>query len=122
MFLNALPDGKLNLRAILSLLSAPRRDVVLTGVDWAKRTGTTITTREALDEELAQIAARGWGVDDGEFEDFTNCIAAPVSNATGTIVGAISITSIRVVNDLEALQVHTQDLVETARRVSTQLS
>lgn len=109
-------------KAILSKLPPARRDDVLDGVDWTRHTATTLTTREALDRELAAIGERGWGVDDGEFEDFTNCIAAPVANATGTVIGAISITSIRVVNDLAALQQHVADLVATASRVSQQLS
>lgn len=109
-------------KAILSRLTDSRRDELLADADWAPRTATTITSRQALDAELAGIAERGWGVDDGEFEDFTNCVAAPVANATGSIIGAISITSIRVVNDLAALRRHTGDLVATARRVSAQLS
>lgn len=109
-------------KAILSQLPGGRRDEVLANVDWTRHTDTTITNRPDLDREVDAIGERGWGVDDGEFEDFTNCIAAPVANSTGTVIGAISITSIRVVSDLASLKGHVDDLVATARRVSSQLS
>lgn len=109
-------------KAILSRLDTRRRDEVLRDADWTKHTTSTITDRAELDRELAEIARRGWAVDDGEFEDFTNCVAAPVGNATGTVVGAISITAIRVVSDLAALTAHVDDLLATAARISAELS
>ncbi|QDZ15247.1 IclR family transcriptional regulator [Humibacter ginsenosidimutans] len=108
-------------KVILSRLPVQRRDEVLAGTDWSRHTPSTLTSRAALDSQLEVIAERGWGVDDGEFEDFMNCIAAPVSNSTGDILGAISISSIRVVNDLDALTAHVDELLETAARISRQL-
>lgn len=108
-------------KSILSMLPASRRDDILAGTDWTAHTPNTLTTREALDAEVDEIARTGWGVDDGEFEDFMNCIAAPVSDSTGTILGAISISSIRVVNDLDALKTLVPALLATAHRVSQQL-
>lgn len=108
-------------KAILSRLAAEHRDEVLKGADWTPHTATTITNRADLDRELDAIAERGWAVDNGEFEEFTNCVAAPVANATGTIVGAISLTSIRIVHDLAALTRHVDDLLATAARISAQL-
>ena len=108
-------------KSILSLLPASRRDELLSGTDWTAHTPTTLTSREALDTEVDAIAKRGWGVDNSEFEDFMNCIAAPVSDSTGTIVGAISISSIRIVNDLDALKEHVPELLATARSISAEL-
>lgn len=108
-------------KSILSLLPSSRRDELLADTDWTAHTPTTLTSRESLDTEVDAIATRGWGVDDGEFEDFMNCIAAPVSDSTGTIVGAISISSIRVVTDLDALRAHVPELLATARRISAEL-
>lgn len=108
-------------KSILSLLPTNRRDELLAGTDWTAHTPNTLTSRAALDAEIEQIATLGWGVDDSEFEDFMNCIAAPVSDSTGSIIGAISISSIRVVNDLDALKKLVPALLETSRRVSAQL-
>lgn len=109
-------------KVILSQLSPQLRDEVLRDADWVARTPTTHTTRKSLDAELNDIMKRGWGVDDGEFETFTNCIAVPVTDSTGTIKGAISISSLKAVNDLDDLMTHLEDLLKTADNISRQLS
>ena len=108
-------------KAILSLLADDRRDDVLQGIRWEAHTPTTITDPAVLEEQLTTIAQRGWAVDNGEFENLTNCIAAPVRNSTGLIVGAISITAVRVINDLQALQAHLPRLLNTAAAINVQL-
>lgn len=108
-------------KAILSQLPESRRDDVLAGAEWTSYTATTLRTREELDAQLEEIARDGWAVDDGEFEDFMNCIAVPVRDSSGSIIGALSISSIRVVKDLEALRGYLPLLLATAARISERL-
>ncbi|WP_309070862.1 IclR family transcriptional regulator [Arthrobacter sp.] len=108
-------------KAILSQLPSTRRDTILANAEWTGFTPQTITSRPALDEQLDLIRSRGWGVDDGEFEDFVNCIAVPVTNSSRSIVGAISLTSIKVVATLDDLMTHLNDLQSTASNISRQL-
>ncbi|GAB3206696.1 IclR family transcriptional regulator [Marinactinospora thermotolerans] len=108
-------------KAILSCLPAGRLDELLSGVELTAHTANTLSTRQALDAELATIRERGWAVDDGEFEDFTNCVAAPVRNSTGDIVAALSITSLRVIAPLTELVDLVPDLLATARAISREL-
>lgn len=108
-------------KAILSQISESRRDGLLAGTEWTPFTEHTVVSREALDEQLAAIKDRGWAVDDGEFEDFVNCIAVPISNTSATIVGAISLTAIKAVATLEDLEVYLEDICRTARAISRQL-
>ncbi|RAX43966.1 IclR family transcriptional regulator [Arthrobacter sp. AQ5-06] len=108
-------------KAILSQLSQARREAVLADVEWTPFTPQTLATREALDEQLAVIKARGWGVDDGEFEDFVNCIAVPITNSSASIVGAISLTAIKAVATLDDLMAHLEDVRRTAQTISRQL-
>jgi DNA-binding IclR family transcriptional regulator len=107
-------------KAILAELPADDRDRVLNGVVWHKFTDKTLTSRIELDAELAKIAARGWAVDDGEFEDFVNCIAVPIYGPDG-VVGALSITAIRMAADLKALKAHLPLLEGVAREISAEL-
>ena len=75
--------GRLPLHAsssgLVLLANAPGdlRERVLSG-PLPAYTDKTITSRTALDAELATISSRGWAVDDGEFEDFVNCVAVPI--------------------------------------------
>ncbi|PFG30112.1 IclR family transcriptional regulator [Paramicrobacterium agarici] len=107
-------------KAILANLDDSQRDAVLATTDWAKYTENTITTREALDVELAAIAEQGWSVDDGEFEDFVNCVAVPIVTRAG-VVGALSVTAIRMVEDLEQLKTRLPLMQQTAAQIAREL-
>jgi DNA-binding IclR family transcriptional regulator len=107
-------------KAILADLDQSGRDAVLEGTTWEKFTETTLLSRAALDRELAIIKRQGWAEDHGEFEDLVNCIAIPIRNSTG-VVGALSLTSIRVVQDLEQLKIRIPLMRQTAELISKEL-
>ena len=107
-------------KVVLAQLTPARRAELLAGVDWTRHTPHTLGPVE-LERDLERIAERGWGVDDGEHEEFVNCLAAPISDSTGTVVGALSLTSLRMVADLAALRGHLQRVLDTARTISTAL-
>ncbi|MFF3026291.1 IclR family transcriptional regulator [Microbacterium sp. NPDC057944] len=107
-------------KAILADLDEHRRDAVLAGTDWTAHTARTLTSRSALDAELDVISARGWAVDDAEFEDFVNCVAVPIRTAMG-VVGALSLTAIRMVQDLDDLAHRIPLLERTAARIAREV-
>lgn len=107
-------------KAILAELDTAERDEVLQHTTWQRFTDTTLTSRAELDRELAEIKERGWAVDDGEFESFTNCVAVPIVNAVGA-VGALSVTAIRMVRDLGELKGHLPLLKRTADLIARDL-
>lgn len=104
-------------KVILANLDERSRDAVLKGVTWEKFTETTLSTRELLDAQLDEIAAQGWGVDNGEFEDFVNCVAVPIVASSG-VLGAISLTSLRMVEDIDQLQRHIPLMQQAAARIA----
>jgi len=107
-------------KAVLAELPTHRRDALLAGCDWHPHTENTITTRPALDADLALIARRGWAFDDAEFEDFVGCVAVPITTSAG-VVGALSLTALRVVHSREQLEQRVPMLRETAAEISRQL-
>jgi DNA-binding IclR family transcriptional regulator len=92
-------------KAILADLGPAGRDAVLDGVTWQRFTEHTITTRDALDRE---------------FEPYVNCVAVPIRTSLG-VVGAISVTAIRVVADLDRLKTYLPALRETADLIAREL-
>jgi DNA-binding IclR family transcriptional regulator len=109
-------------KVILAQLSPRQRESLLRDVDWGTQGAKAqAAARQHLDGELEEIRRNGWGIDDGEFEEFVNCVAAPVKNSTGSVVGALSITAIKMINDLNALKEHVPDLLATAGRISREL-
>jgi DNA-binding IclR family transcriptional regulator len=55
-------------------------------------TRNTITDAEEFMAELKRVRERGYGFDRGETSLLATCVAAPILNATGTAVAAISIS------------------------------
>jgi DNA-binding IclR family transcriptional regulator len=107
-------------KAILAGLDESGRDAVLAEASWVKFTENTISSRAELDRELRLVTAQGWAADDREFEDFINCIAVPIVTPLG-VVGALSITAIRMVQDLDTLKTRLPALLQTAALIAREL-
>ncbi|MEU6394123.1 IclR family transcriptional regulator [Streptomyces sp. NPDC046939] len=109
-------------KAILAFLPRERADQLLAGCDFAPRTGTTVTDPVALRKVLDTTRARGWAVDDGEYEDYVNCVAVPVRDSGGDVVAAVSVTALKAKADLPALETGVlPDLAATAETISKEL-
>ena len=57
-----------------------------------ERTDKTITSFEALQEELELVRDRGFAYDRGEQINGARCVGAPVRESDGTVLGAISVS------------------------------
>jgi DNA-binding IclR family transcriptional regulator len=108
-------------KVILAQLLPGRREALLRNVDWVAHTQNGHASVDTLTADLDRITQQGWGQDDGEFEKFVNCIAAPVSNSTGDIVAGISITSIKVIASLNDLGKFMPSLQQTAQAIRREL-
>lgn len=105
------------------LAHAPGRLVreLLASCAFEFHTNTTITTQEDFLRELSATRKRGWSIDDGEFEDFVNCIGAPVRDSTGAVTAAVSVTALKARANLTALEELVPPLLETADTISREL-
>jgi DNA-binding IclR family transcriptional regulator len=109
-----------NGKALLAFQPAAAIEQVLAGT-LARFTERTITERAQVRAELAQVRARGYARALGEIETGLNGVAAPVRNAGGEVIAAVSaggpayrVTSERM-HELGAL------VVEAAATISTRL-
>jgi DNA-binding IclR family transcriptional regulator len=82
-------------KAILAYRDPAFVEHALESTDFATYTPTTITSREEFLKQLAEVREQGYAVDDGEYEDFVNCVAMPLRDATGQVTGAVSITALK---------------------------
>jgi IclR family acetate operon transcriptional repressor len=78
-------------KVLLAAMSPDRRDRLLPD-PLPSFTSRTLSDREALDADLALVAARGWALDDEERNDGMRCIAAPVRDLHGEVVAGLSIS------------------------------
>lgn len=84
-------------------------------------TDRTITTMEALYQELAQIRARGYSTDDEECEIGARCVAAGVYDYTGRIVGGISVSGPATRLTAERIPQIAELVVHAGRAVSSRM-
>ena len=81
-------NGKL----LLLNYSSEKLDAFIRQRGLPQNTVHTITTRQALDDELAQIRRQGFALDNEECEIGVRCMACPIYDYTGAIVAGISVT------------------------------
>ncbi|NNG40878.1 IclR family transcriptional regulator [Flexivirga sp. ID2601S] len=108
-------------KAILANLPPDRRDAVLRSASWTRYTDATITSPEEMLRRLDDVRRKGWATDEGEFETYSNCVAAPVWNHAGQVAGAISITAFRQKADIEQLTALVPTLIEATTAISHEL-
>ena len=79
-------------KAMVAFLPKDERSKIIGTIDYRKFTGATITSREAMEAELAKVRETGVAYDRGEELPDIRCISAPVLNHMGYPVAAVSIS------------------------------
>jgi IclR family pca regulon transcriptional regulator len=106
---------------LANLPEAEQRDLVAQ-MKLTKRGPNTITSKKALRDELDEVQAAGFAVDDQEFAADLYAIAAPVRSEARDVVAAVDLVAPSALISLEelvdALGPH---LVSTADRISARL-
>ena len=105
-------------KVLTSELSEEELDAMIKKKGLKAFTPKTITTAEALKEELEKVRAQHYGTDRGEFIPGDNCNAFPLRDSTGEIIAAISIAAFDNYMSLEELEATIPVMAETARNIS----
>jgi IclR family acetate operon transcriptional repressor len=85
-------------------------------------TKQTVRTVSQLAETCAQIRARGFATDDGEFQEGVRCVASPIRGSDGTILGSIGISAPLQRFPKDRYRLCGTEVRETAERISAELS
>ena len=80
-------------KSILAHLPDERYEWILDRHGLAPLTSQTLSSRDALEDELRRIRERGYATDDGERIEGVRCVAAPVVKSDGTVLGAVSVSA-----------------------------
>lgn len=79
-------------KVLLAFAKDEEREASLKDVRLLAVTKNTLTTRAALDAELAQIRQQGFARDNEEREENLHCIGAPIFDYTGAVVAVLSVS------------------------------
>ncbi|MCL4186235.1 MAG: IclR family transcriptional regulator [Rhodobacteraceae bacterium] len=105
-------------KAMLAFLHEDERQRAMALQSFHRFTPATLTTIPALAGELALIRARGHAFDDEEHEPGIICVAVPVLNGAGRVLGGLSVTSTTARSTLADLARHAPALAGTARAIA----
>jgi DNA-binding IclR family transcriptional regulator len=81
-------------KAMIAFLDPDARQAIYRARPLVAATPNTITRVDALEAQLAVIAARGYSLDIEENEIGAHCVAAPIFDGLGDVAGAISISGL----------------------------
>ncbi|GAH23915.1 unnamed protein product [marine sediment metagenome] len=91
-------------KVLLAYINDQEKELYLINRELPKFTESTITDLGRLKEELSQIKQEGVATDEEEFDVGVKCVAAPIKDATGSIVAAISVSGPSVCLNNQRLQ------------------
>ncbi len=84
-------------------------------------TKRTIVSVSKLAKECAQIKARGFASDDAEFDEGIRCVAAPIRNEDGVVIGSIGISAPLTRFPDSRLTTYGRQVVSTANQITEAL-
>lgn len=81
-------------KAILAAMKDEEREQAISRIRYTRRTERTICSEQELLEELAKIRQTGYATDYREMEEHMVCVGAAVYGSDGSVMGAISASSL----------------------------
>jgi DNA-binding IclR family transcriptional regulator len=110
-------SGKL----FLASMEAERRKRMLDSLTLTGMTERTVTSRDRLEQEIAEIVARGYSTDDEEFILGLIAVAVPVTDAKGRVIGAVACHAAKPRLDLPQALEHLSRLKTAAAEIGETL-
>lgn len=107
-------------KIMLAALSEEQFERFLRSAELKAYSDKSITTPEALRREIAEVRRAGLAIDDGEFDAELRCVALPVRDFSGQVIGAIGISGPVWRLSIEALQKRTRVVRAAADRLSAE--
>ncbi len=105
-------------KVILAALHPGQLDRFLQRADLKPSTDNSITEIPALLREIEEVRRSGIALDDGEFNPEVRCVAVPVKDFTGQVVGALGISAPVWRLSMQALKSRTKAVQAAADRLS----
>ncbi|GAA2910098.1 IclR family transcriptional regulator [Streptosporangium fragile] len=108
-------------KAVLAQLGEDEVRAICARTGMPALTANTLTTPDELLVHLAGVRARGYALDDEENLPGILCVAAPVFDHTGQVLGGISISALAMDMSREDVEQFAPEVVAAAREVSRAL-
>ena len=81
-------------KVILAYTDEDTRQQIVNRIKFSRKTENTIMTKAELEKELEKVRNQGYALDAREMEDHMECAGAAVFGPDGSVMGAISVSSL----------------------------
>jgi len=108
-------------KVLIAFLPNDELDYLLRTKDFARHNSRTIIFKNALRRELALVKQAGYALDNEEDEPGVCCIGAPVFDANGKVVAAISVAGTTSQIGADRVQKLAGQVMRAARGISLRL-
>lgn len=105
-------------KAIVAFLRPEDQERIASTIDYVVHTDNTIASPDEYFADLRATVERGYAIDHLEHEPWVNCIAAPVFEASGEVIGSVSITTTTLSCDYDTLLSMVPQLFEASLGIS----
>ena len=109
-------------KSILAYLPAEETAEIVSKIKFVSFTSKTLTSQEELREVLDRVRRRGYAVDDEEIEIGTRCVGAPILDAAGRPVAAVSVSGSATRLSAHCVPAIAQHVMRCAQEISSALS
>jgi len=107
-------------KAMLAFLGDEDVTRIIAQQSFHRFTKHTLTNEAALRADLADIRAKGFGMDREEHELGIICIAAPILTPRGRVLGGLSVTSTKAQKSLADLETLAPQIQATAQNIAVE--
>jgi DNA-binding IclR family transcriptional regulator len=108
-------------KVLLAGLRESTLDMLFPGRRLKPKTGHTIETVAELKEQLAQVRKHGFALDNEELEPGLRCVAAPIVDHSGNVVGALTIAGASSRLSMARIDSYIAKVTSCAARISESL-
>jgi DNA-binding IclR family transcriptional regulator len=109
-------------KAIVAFLPAEETAGIVSNIKFTCFTSKTLTSQEELREALERVRRRGYAVDDEEMEIGTRCVGAPIFDATGRPIAAVSVSGSATRLSAHCVPAIAQHVIRCAQEISSRLT
>lgn len=109
-------------KALLAHLPPPEVERIVELRGLKRYTSNTITDPDLLHQELALIRERGYALDNMENDPTVKCVAVPLHNRTGEVIGSISVSGPPMQFTEETIREYAELLTVASSEISRRVS
>jgi DNA-binding IclR family transcriptional regulator len=107
-------------KVMLAALRPEQLEQYLGRAELKAYTSSSITSPERLRREIVEVQKRGVAFDNGEFDSEVRCVAAPVRDFSGQVVGAVGVSGPVWRSAADAMERRVDLIREAAERLSAE--